>query len=242
MSKAKETLVIADLHLDSNDPKLITDFIAFLEQRAKEAQALYILGDLFEAWIGDDDSQAAYIPVKNALATLSQAGTALYLQHGNRDFLLGSEFCQAVGASLLPEAQVVDLYGTNCLLMHGDSLCTDDLTYQQLRAQLHNPAWQQQFLAQSIEQRYQAAAALRQQSQAATQSKTTDIMDVNQNTVIAQMQAHGVQQLIHGHTHRPACHQFSLNDQTVKRWVLGDWQTQYNYLSCRPQGWQWIVF
>ncbi len=237
-----ETLFIADLHLDGNEPETIQAFTQFLENRATQAEALYILGDLFEAWIGDDDEQAALIPVKSALASLSKQGVSLYLQHGNRDFLLGTDFCQATGAKLLPESQKVSLYGTECLLMHGDSLCTDDVAYQQLRAQLHNAAWQQQFLAQPLAARYQAAASLRAQSQQATQAKAAEIMDVNQTAVVAAMRSHQVQHLIHGHTHRPACHQFDLDGQAAERWVLGDWQSQYNYLCCSATDWQWHCF
>jgi UDP-2,3-diacylglucosamine hydrolase len=137
---------------------------------------------------------------------------------------------------------VTDIQGKTCLLMHGDTLCSDDTAYLQLRAQLHDPHWQQQFLAQNLKQRSQAAAVLRQQSKMAQQFKAAEIMDVNQTTVEAQMLAHGVQHLIHGHTHRPACHQFTLNDKPAERWVVGDWQSQCNYLSCRPQAWQWVVF
>ena len=228
------TLIIADLHLDPDTPAIIDGFFAWLENRARSADALYILGDLFEAWIGDDLlDQADHDPSGNAalalrvaqgLQDLATEGTAIYLMHGNRDFLLGHRFAAAAGARLLNDPAVLRFADEPILLMHGDSLCTRDEAYMNFREQARNPAWQQQILSMPLVERLQLAAALRQQSGEATSNKAEEIMDVTPEEVIRIMRDHGVTTLIHGHTHRPAVHDLEVDDVPARRFVLGDWQ------------------
>ena len=228
------TLMIADLHLDPAAPAIADGFFDWLEKRAPGADALYILGDLFEAWIGDDlldhadndpgGHAALAMRVAQALRRLADAGTAIYLMHGNRDFLLGHRFAAAAGAKLLSDPALLHFAGRPVLLMHGDSLCTRDEAYMRFREQARNPAWQAQVLAMPLADRLQLAASLRQQSGEATSNKAEEIMDVTQEEVIRAMQEHGVTTLIHGHTHRPATHALELNGTPAQRIVLGDWQ------------------
>ncbi len=226
------TLFIADLHLDPARPAITDLFLEFLAAEARRASALYILGDLFEAWIGDDDDTSDYQRVAAALRDLSAQGTAIFIAHGNRDFLLGERFATACGARLLGEETVIDLYGTPTLLMHGDTLCTDDTDYLAFRAQVRDPAWQQDFLAKPLAERRRIAQGLRERSTASTRDKPAAIMDVNPDTVARVMAAAGVHQLIHGHTHRPAIHDFELDGQPARRIVLGDWYTHGSVLRC----------
>ena len=230
------TLFIADIHLGSEHPEISKRFIEFLQQQAAAAEALYILGDLFEVWIGDDAVQPEHQPAITALKQLTDSGTAVYVMHGNRDFLLGKEFEAMSGCQLISEPLVIDLYGTPTLLLHGDVLCTDDSDYMQMRQQLRSPAWQQQFLAATEEQRLQVARQYRDESRSRTQTKSLEIMDVNCNAVIETMRSHGVTQLIHGHTHRPAVHELEIDGQAGKRIVLGDWYSQNSSLSCDGLG------
>jgi len=225
------TLFISDLHLDPSRPATARAFLSFLSNTANGADALYILGDFFEAWIGDDAGTAFSDTIITGLRTLSNSGTAIYLQHGNRDFLLGQRFCTEANCSLLPDPCVIDCYGRALLLMHGDSLCTDDTDYIELRKQLRAPQWQAQFLAQSIEQRQLIAQQLRAASSAANSNKSQDIMDVNGDAVAASFEQHGVDLLIHGHTHRPAIHEYPHHNGLRKRVVLGDWD-DYAWSLC----------
>ncbi len=235
-----ETLFIADLHLHPAQPATVQHFFNFLQHRAPQAEALYILGDLFEAWLGDDEDSPALAPIIKALQAVADSGTRLYFMHGNRDFLLGQVFAEHCHGELISaDAHKIDLYGTPTLLMHGDTLCTRDEAYQQFRQQVRNPAWQKSFLALPLEQRRQAAQQARQQSQAATQQKAKDIMDVTPEAVDSIMQTYLVSHLIHGHTHRPAYHEFNLAGQSAYRYVVGDWHPQQAIiLSCRPEAWQ----
>jgi len=218
---------IADLHLDATRPGVMQCLFALLEQIEGRADALYILGDLFEYWIGDDALGTPHAAVFQALVTrlrhVSDSGVRLYFQHGNRDFLVGEQFAEATGCALLPEQQVIDLYGTPTLLLHGDTLCTDDVEYQQVRKLFRNPQWQQQFLALPLAERIRQAKAMRAQSRQSMQGKTEAILDVNQQAVEATLRSAGVTCMIHGHTHRPAVHDFLLDDLRVQRVVLGDW-------------------
>ena len=220
------TWFISDLHLNANQPALIQQACEFLEHLPANTDALYILGDLFEYWVGDDSLNTPYTSalqcVFAGLQQLKQRGIPVYFQHGNRDFILGQAFADYTGLSLLPESVVIDLYGTLSLLMHGDTLCTDDVSYQQARVLLRNPQWQQQALSQPIAARIQQALVMRAQSQI-HQMQAESIVDVNQTAVIQAMQQANVTRLIHGHTHRPAHHKFLLHDQAVNRIVLGDW-------------------
>ncbi|HRJ53652.1 MAG TPA: UDP-2,3-diacylglucosamine diphosphatase [Candidatus Thiothrix moscowensis] len=222
------TWFISDLHLDATRPAITRQLLALLEDIQGKAEALYILGDFFEYWVGDDALEApefaAFLPVVEGLHQLSDSGVKLYFQHGNRDFLVGERFAAATGCALLPEQYLFDLYGVPTLLLHGDTLCTDDIAYQQIRKVLRDLIWQQQFLALPIVERIRQAEAMRAQSRAAMQGKRDDdIMDVSKQTVAEVMQAVGVSRLIHGHTHRPAVHDFMLAGQPVQRIVLGDW-------------------
>jgi UDP-2,3-diacylglucosamine hydrolase len=239
-----KTLFIADLHLHPAQPAVLQHFFTFLSQYAPQAEAVYILGDLFEAWLGDDEDLPALTPLYAALQGLSQHGTRLYFMHGNRDFLLGPAFAERCGGVLISaDYHRLDLYGIPTLLMHGDTLCTRDVAYQQFRQQVRDPAWQQQFLALPFDQRRAAAQQARAHSQQHMQQQTAEIMDVTPAAVSAVMQQHGVQHLIHGHTHRPAVHTFTVADQPAYRYVVDDWQTQgAKILRCAPSGWELIHF
>lgn len=226
------TLFISDLHLSGERPHITQLFIQFLEGEAREAEALYILGDLFEYWIGDDAAEVlGYAEVTKRLRQLSDSGVPVYFMRGNRDFLVGEQFAQATGCQVLPDPTVVELHGEQTLLMHGDFLCIDDVKHQQFRQMVDNPDWQKQFLSQSIEHRIQMAQVAREKSQEHKDSISMQIMDVNQQAVIQALQHHQVKLLIHGHTHRPAIHKVNINDG-CKRIVLGDWYTQGSVLRC----------
>ncbi|MFV8835321.1 UDP-2,3-diacylglucosamine diphosphatase [Aquisalimonas sp.] len=229
------TVFIADLHLDERRPQIVQLFMQFLQQTAGRTDALYILGDLFEAWIGDDAVPADH-PVIQALAAFSATGTPLYVMRGNRDFLLGDRFAEATGATMLDDPTIVRLGDEPVLLMHGDLLCTDDHEYQQFRAMVNDPAWQAQFLARSVDERIALAKEARDESASRNSmlADTSDsIMDVNGDTVTATMREHGVHRLIHGHTHRPDRHRFELDGRPAERIVLGDWFEQGSVLRYR---------
>jgi UDP-2,3-diacylglucosamine hydrolase len=217
------TLFISDLHLHESRPQITRAFFHFLHTQAKNAEKLYILGDFFDAWIGDDDDSPLNVEVAHELKKLNDSGTQIFLMHGNRDFLLGERFAQQAGAKTIAEYSKVDLYGQPTLLLHGDSLCTDDTEYMAFRQQVRSPLWQQQILAQPLAARRLLAAQLREKSQAMNSLKAEDIMDVNQAEVIRVMQDADVKRLIHGHTHRPARHALTINGETAERIVLGDW-------------------
>ena len=229
-------LFISDLHLNDSSPHITRAFFHFLHTRAIHTEALYILGDFFDVWVGDDDDATLAQTVAHELNQLNQQGIAIYFMHGNRDFLLGKHYAQKAGMSLLEESVVIDLYGTPTLLLHGDSLCTGDAQYQQFRAMVRNAAWQQQFLTQSLSARRAIAAQLRETSQSMNSMKKEDIMDVTQDEVITQMQQAGVTRLIHGHTHRPARHVVPMNGPAGERIVLGDWHDHGWCLNATPSG------
>jgi UDP-2,3-diacylglucosamine hydrolase len=217
------TLFISDLHLHESRPQATRAFFHFLHTQAVHAEALYILGDFFDAWIGDDDDSELVQDIANGLHKLSELGVAIYFMHGNRDFLLGNAYASKAGMTLISDGIVIDLYSTPTLLMHGDSLCTDDIEYQQFRTMVRSPQWQQQILAQPIAARRALAAQLRAKSQSMNSLKAQDIMDVSPAEVVAQMEAAGVTRMIHGHTHRPARHTLIINNKPAERIVLGDW-------------------
>ncbi len=217
------TLFISDLHLHETRPQITRAFFHFLHTQAAGAEKLYILGDFFDAWIGDDDDNALNTDVAHELKQLSDSGTQIFLMHGNRDFLLGERFAQQAGAQLISEGTVINLYNTPTLLLHGDDLCVDDVDYIAFRKQVRSPQWQQQILAQPLAARRALAAQLREKSQAMNSLKAEDIMDVSQPEVIRVMKAANVNRLIHGHTHRPARHSLTLDDKNAERIVLGDW-------------------
>lgn len=224
-------LFIADLHLAPQRPDIIQLFIQFLNHQAAEAESLYILGDLLEYWLGDDDPAEGLDNVFSSMRQRAEKGLKIYLMHGNRDFLMGEKLAERAGCQLIEDPCVVEFDHTPVLLMHGDTLCTDDTRYQELRLMLRNPAWQQDFLGRSLEERQQMALALREQSKQETREKDTEIMDVNENAVSRAFSNHRVPLLIHGHTHRPAVHELEVDQQPVKRIVLGDWYTQGSVLE-----------
>ncbi|MGM0767267.1 MAG: UDP-2,3-diacylglucosamine diphosphatase [Pseudomonadota bacterium] len=228
------TLFISDLHLEESRPDITRAFLGFLENRAQGVDQLYILGDFFEAWIGDDERTPLQETVAKALKALSDGGTEIFLMHGNRDFLIGQDFCARAGATLLDDPTVVDLYGTPTLLMHGDSLCTADVEYQKFRENMRNPQWQQMILQRPLADRQQMARQLREISMAKNQGKEEFIMDVTPEEVVKVMEAHGVQRLIHGHTHRPAEHTLEANGKPARRIVLGDWDQHVWWLRVAP--------
>jgi UDP-2,3-diacylglucosamine hydrolase len=220
------TLFIADLHLHESRPEITRAFYQFLQTQAQGTEALYILGDFFDAWIGDDDDASLPQQVAKALRELSQSGTEIFLMHGNRDFLLGENFAAKAGAKLIPEGTVITLYNCPSLLLHGDSLCTLDHAYQSFRQQVRSAAWQAQVLAQPLAARRVLAEKIRAESQSMNGLKAEDIMDVTPAEVERVITAANVTRLIHGHTHRPARHTLSINNQPAERIVLGDWHTQ----------------
>lgn len=228
------TLFISDLHLEESRPDITDAFMTFLDEKARGVEKLYILGDFFEAWIGDDERTPLQEQVAHALRALSETGTELFLMHGNRDFLIGEAFCNRIGATLLDDPTVVDLYGTPSLLMHGDSLCTADVEYQKFRANMRNPQWQQMILQRPLAERQLMARQLRDISMAKNKGKEESIMDVTPDEVVKAMDAHGVQRLIHGHTHRPAVHELEAGGKPAKRIVLGDWDKNVWWLEVKP--------
>ena len=239
------TLFISDLHLDAERPRITEMFGRFLEDEARGAEALYILGDLFEAWVGDDDPSATGAFVAARLRSLADAGTPVYFIRGNRDFLLGDEFARRAGIAILPDPAVVVLHGKPTLLMHGDTLCTDDVAYEAFRAQTRNPDWQARFLAQPLvarlafAQQARAASKAHQDTlQAREQAQGTmeTITDVSAATVDATLARFGIDTLIHGHTHRPALHDLVVGGRACRRIVLGDWYEQGSVLRVDPDG------
>jgi len=231
------TLFIADLHLDPGRPQITALFERYLAgDEVRHADALYILGDLVEAWIGDDDD--AELPARIATATraVRDAGVPVYFMVGNRDFLLGPAFAERAGLSLLDDGTVHDIQGRRTLLMHGDVLCTDDLAYQAVRRQVRTPEWQAQILAMPLQARRAFAARAREDSKAHTGSTMESIMDVNGAAVAEAMRKAQVTRLIHGHTHRPAVHDFLLDGAPAQRIVLGDWYEQGSVLRVDPTG------
>ena len=217
------TLFISDLHLHESRPHITRAFFHFLRTQAVGAEALYILGDFFDTWIGDDDDSVLAQDVASELKTLHTQGIAINFIHGNRDFLLGKDYADKAGMTLLPESIVIDLYGTPTLILHGDELCTEDTEYQQFRTMVRSKPWQQQVLAQPLSERRALATQLREKSQSMNSMKAEEIMDVTPAEVIARMEAAGVTRMIHGHTHRPARHSIMINNQFAERVVLGDW-------------------
>jgi len=231
------TLFISDLHLDVERPAITRLFGDFVDGDAREADALYILGDLFEAWVGDDDPSEVGAFVAGRLRALADSGVPVFFMHGNRDFLLGADYAERAGMTLLPDPVVVRLHGTPTLLTHGDLLCTDDAAYQQFRAQTRDPAWQRHFLAQPLDARLAFARQARAASQAhqsglRAEGRMETITDVAPATVADTFARHGVDRIIHGHTHRPAVHE----DGGRTRIVLGDWYEQGSLLRVDEDG------
>lgn len=236
------TLFIADLHLQTEEPAITAGFLRFLAGEARHADALYILGDLFEAWIGDDDPNPLHQQIAHAIKALVDSGVPCYFIHGNRDFLLGKRFARESGMTLLPEEQRLELYGRPVLILHGDTLCTDDEGYQAFRAKVHTPWIQKLFLALPLFIRQKIAARMRADSKAANSHKSMEIMDVNPQAVVDVMEKHHVQWLIHGHTHRPDVHELIANKQPAFRVVLGAWHSEGSMVKVTPLDVELIAF
>jgi len=230
------TLFISDLHLEPARPEIGEQFLAFLAGPARAADALYILGDLFEAWIGDDDPNPYYAQMKSAIRDLSDSGVPVFFMHGNRDFMIGGQFAAEAGVTLLDDPHPIELHGENVLLSHGDALCIDDVEYQKVRAMTRNPDWQAMMLSKSIEERIAFAMQAREQSLARGESMTEEIADVNQEAVEQAIRDSGADILLHGHTHRPAVHPFHVDDRPVHRIVLGDWYEQGSMVEWDDDG------
>jgi UDP-2,3-diacylglucosamine hydrolase len=230
------TLIVSDLHLTTERPAIGEAFLRFLQVEARQTEALYILGDVFEIWLGDDAVVPAYQPFIDALKSLTDSGVPVYVMRGNRDFLMGKQFEQMTGTTLLPDPKLIDLYGTPTLLMHGDLLCTDDVEYQKFRQMVLSDEWQDEFLGMSVAERVEYGRQLREQSREANRGKQEEIMDVNQQAVIDIMREYGVSRLIHGHTHRPAIHRFQLDGREVERIVLPEWYEKGGALLCDEKG------
>lgn len=234
MPARARALFISDLHLQPSEPHTADAFLAFLAERALAAEQLYLLGDLFEYWAGDDDIAASFHQwIVRALRAVSKAGVEVFWIAGNRDFLVGAQFAAAAGLTLLDEPHVIDVAGQRIALVHGDAQCTADIKYMEFRAQVREPAWQAQFLAMPLAQRKTIIAGLREGSRAAHEGKTVEIMDVAPDAVDALFATTGVDAIIHGHTHRPALH---VNEAGQRRYVLPDWDVD----ATPPRG-GWIA-
>ena len=230
------TLFISDLHLEAERPDIARQFLEFLKTEAAEAETLYILGDLFEAWVGDDDPNTHYFTIKRALRKLTDSGVPIYFMHGNRDFMIGRDFANETGIEILKDPHRVNMYGQKALLSHGDVFCTDDVQYQRIRVMTRDPDWQASMRAKPLKERLRMAEEARRQSLERTINLDMNIMDVNQDAVKQTIIKHGVDVLLHGHTHRPAVHTVDLGGRKAQRIVLGDWYTQGSVVRWNLRG------
>lgn len=241
MSAGRPTLFISDLHLDGERPDITAQFLEFLDREARQSAGLYILGDLFEAWIGDDDPDPDKRRVIDALKSLTSSGVPVYFIHGNRDFLIGRRFAKETGVKLLPDGTLIELHGKRVLLMHGDTLCIDDPDYQRLRRIVRNPVVQFVLRSLSLGQRQKLAVKMRAGSKKHIESKdrtSPQIMDVNQGEVCRTFEREQADLIVHGHTHRPAVHDVSVGGHVFKRIVLGDWYEQGSVLRWDERGFE----
>lgn len=236
---------ISDLHLQAQHPKMVDGFFGLIDKLKNtgsksiatlNTESLYILGDFFEVWVGDDYQDELSERIKQSLKQLSDSGVAVYFMHGNRDFLLGEQFAKECGAELLEEGTIITVGDDTALLMHGDSLCTQDIEYMKVRQMLRNPLWQADFLSKPMDARIAFAAQARAESQSSQQMKANDIMDVTQDEVDNEMTKAGVTRLIHGHTHRPNTHLWEFNGEKRERIVLGDWSDDEGWMICWNAG------
>jgi UDP-2,3-diacylglucosamine hydrolase len=230
------TLFISDLHLDSSRPAATDCFLRFLAGPARDASSLYILGDLFEAWTGDDSAGPHERQILGALRRFTTSHHHCYFLRGNRDFLVGPRFEADTGVELLVDEALVEVEGARALVMHGDTLCTDDLAYQRYRSLVHHPVTQAVYLALPPRIRSGIAAYARRRSMTANAGKSAEIMDVNPDAVLAVLRRHHVRLLIHGHTHRPAVHELTVDGEPARRIVLGDWYDQGSVLEWTAAG------
>ena len=220
------TLFISDLHLEAGRPEIGEQFLSFLAGEATRAEALYILGDLFEYWVGDDDPNPHYAVMKRAIRQLADRQVPICFMHGNRDFMIGAQFAEETGVMILDDPETIELHGKKVLLSHGDALCTDDEHYQRMRLMTRDPEWQAMMRGKPLAERIAIAEAARQHGQEYNATVDDEITDVNQDAVVDTFRHHDVEILLHGHTHRPAIHDINLNDRIVQRIVLGDWYEQ----------------
>jgi UDP-2,3-diacylglucosamine hydrolase len=230
---------ISDLHLSEERPHITAAFFVFLAKKAQQFDRLYILGDFFDAWIGDDDDRPLATALAENLRALTDSGVQVFFQHGNRDFLLGNDYAARCGMQLLSDFHLLELGGEKYLLAHGDQFCTQDVAYQQFRTVVREPQWRHDFLAKSLQERRDIAQHLRARSREANSIKAEDIMDVTQAEVVSAMQQYGAHNLIHGHTHRPARHRLTLGDgRAAERVVLGEWGETFWYVVLESDGLQ----
>jgi UDP-2,3-diacylglucosamine hydrolase len=230
------TLFISDLHLEADRPEIGEQFLDFLDEEAADAEALYILGDFFEYWVGDDDPDEYYASIKRSLRAFTDSGVPVYFMHGNRDFMIGETFAEETGVTILPDPYPLDLFGKRVLLSHGDALCTDDTEYQKVRTMTRNPDWQAMILAKPLEERIAIAKQARARSQDRNKTLSESIVDVNADAVRQTISEYGVEILLHGHTHRPGIHGVEVDDRFAKRVVLGDWYDQGSVLRWDEDG------
>jgi UDP-2,3-diacylglucosamine hydrolase len=230
------TLFISDLHLEADRPEIGEQFLDFLDEEAADAEALYILGDFFEYWVGDDDPDEYYASIKRSLRAFTDSGVPTYFMHGNRDFMIGETFAEQTGVTILPDPYPLDLFGKRVLLSHGDALCTDDTEYQKVRTMTRNPDWQAMILAKPLEERIAIAKQARARSQDRNKTLSESIVDVNADAVRQTISEYGVEILLHGHTHRPGIHGVEVDDRFAKRVVLGDWYDQGSVLRWDEDG------
>lgn len=219
-------LFISDLHLEEDRPEIADQFLRFLETEVLHADALYILGDLFESWVGDDDPNTHYAWVKQGIRKLTRKDVPVFFMHGNRDFMIGNGFAEETGVQILADPTVVEIYGQKLLLSHGDAYCTDDIEYQSVRTMTRNPEWQQMMLTKSLDERLAFAAAARAASQAHGDATESEISDVVAVEIVQAMRDADVLTMLHGHTHRPAVHDLTVDGKKATRIVLGDWYEQ----------------
>ena len=230
------TLFVSDLHLEAERPDIGNQFIEFLKTDAMEADDLYILGDLFEAWVGDDDPNSHYANIKRAIRKVVDKGIPVYFMHGNRDFMIGRQFANETGVEILKDPYPITMYGQKAVLSHGDEMCTDDVQYQRIRVMTRNPDWQASMLAKPLKERLLIAEEARRQSLEQTLNLSMQIMDVSQEAVEKVIRKYGADVLVHGHTHRPDVHTIDLGNRKAKRIVLGDWYTQGSVLRWNLSG------
>ncbi len=230
------TLFISDLHLEAERPDIGKHFLQFLDSDAREAEELYILGNLFEAWVGDDDPNTHYFTIKRALRKLVDSSIPVYFMHGDRDFFVGKGFANETGVKILKDPHKLTMYGRKVLLSHGDKLCTDDVQYQKIRKMTHDPEWQAKMLARPLKDRLRISEEARRQSLEQTLNMSKEITDVNQGAVIEILRKNNADVLVHGHTHRPAVHDVDLGGRKAKRIVLGDWHKQGSVVRWDSRG------
>lgn len=230
------TLFISDLHLEADRPDIADQFLRFLETEALHAECLYILGDLFESWVGDDDPNEHYAWIKQALRKLTRTGVPVFFMHGNRDFMIGEAFAEETGVTVIEDPSIIEIYGNNVLLSHGDAYCTDDVEYQDMRKISRDPEWQAMMLEKSLEERLMFAAQARATSRTSSSSINEDITDVNTDAIDEALRTAGVNIMVHGHTHRPAIHDFDVDGQPARRIVLGDWYDQGSVIRWDENG------